>query len=132
MEIVLKVVMFLLIYALGEVLVSGLVFRRLNKYFQMTPKRGKVAIWKGLLERFMLYLGLAVGIQQVLIVFGALKVGTYLHTEGEDQKLSKDYYLIGNVLSITFAIFYMLLYERAAAFITIDCLHNWVPNIFVP
>lgn len=64
----------------------------------LPPKRKWTPIIKGSLERLCLFLSLYLGFPQMLIAFGAFKVGTRL---SDDSHISNDYYLIGNLLSIT-------------------------------
>ena len=106
----------MLIYILGEVLAHFVIFPEILKHLtkgennDSSPKevdRGGNAQLKGHLERGMLFLGFISGFPQVVIAFGALKIGTYF-ARGE-EKIDKDYYLIGNVVSITIALVYTLL-----------------------
>lgn len=55
-------------------------------------------IFKGFVERGCLFFALYLGFPQMLIAFGALKVGTKL---GKDCQVSNDYYLVGNMTSIS-------------------------------
>ena len=112
-----------LIYGLGEILAHYLIFPVMTKLLggrnqaaTLTAHdnkdateldRGGNAQLKGHLERAMLFLGFISGFPQVVIAFGALKIGTYFG-QGE-EKIDKDYYLIGNVVSITLALIYTLL-----------------------
>lgn len=67
-----------------------------HKLFGISPM-----LFKGILERFLIYVGLLSSFPQVLIVLGALKVATRIKYE---DHISNDYFLIGNLLSITIAI----------------------------
>lgn len=62
-------------------------------------------IFKGVLERLFLVTGLLTGYPQVIIAFGALKIGTRFQRH---NKVSNDYFLIGNFLSLLAAILYVL------------------------
>lgn len=94
-------------FIVGEVIATP-IFHYVRRRFGASPTQGEpsrdgrplVAVGKGTLERLMLFMGLASGIPTVLIVFGALKVATRLKTEAENH-VSNDYFLIGNLLSIT-------------------------------
>lgn len=57
-------------------------------------------VFKGFVERGCLFFALSLGFPQMLIAFGALKVGTKL---GKDCQVSNDYYLVGNMTSISLA-----------------------------
>ncbi len=128
--------LFIATYLSGELLANTLLFPSLmNKYLSRpaalkepvsdkephmesasdnAEMKGKARI-KGLLERFMLFLGLAIGIEQILTLFGALKLGTHFlnkdQKETPDEKISKDYFLIGNILSVLLAISYLLVWK---------------------
>jgi len=58
-------------------------------------------VLKGLLERLMLTSGLLLGYPTVLVVFGALKVATRLR-DSNDNNISNDYFLVGNLCSLIF------------------------------
>ena len=64
---------------------------------------------KGILERAFISFSLLVGYPQVLTLFAALKIATRIKDE---SKISNDYYLIGNLVSVSLAILYTLLIER--------------------
>jgi len=84
--------------------VGVIVFPVLNHY--LGPTGGKAwnlgAILKGTLERFVLFTALIHGYPQMLIAFGAMKLGTRLHEE-QGTEISNTYFLVGNLLSILFA-----------------------------
>lgn len=80
---------------------------------QKSKKRKKIAaMCKGILERSCLFFALYLGFPQMLIAFGALKIGTKL---GKDCEISNDYYFVGNMASI-FLVF-------LAYFICRDCFN---------
>jgi len=60
---------------------------------------------KGIIERLVLVLALVKGLPQVLILFGAMKLGTRL-TTGTESESWNDYFLIGNLYSVSLAIVY--------------------------
>lgn len=66
-------------------------------------KKPDIQTFKGVLERLVLFVGLSNGFATVLVVFGALKLGTRLHEEEQDKKLSNNYFLVGNFLSLLVA-----------------------------
>lgn len=61
------------------------------------------SVMKGLLERAFLTFALVVDIPHALTAFAALKIATRIK---DDHKISNDFYLIGNIVSISQAIFY--------------------------
>ncbi len=71
-------------------------------------KPGKIKIgftswFKGLIERLFLVFMLLAGFEgAAIVVFGAIKLGTRLDND-KDTKVSNDYFLIGNLLSIAAA-----------------------------
>lgn len=78
------------------------IFWMLNKLMNVSNKRLDVgSVFKGILERFVLFVGLLSGFPQILILFGALKVGTII---GDAQKVSNEYYFAGNMISVLFVI----------------------------
>lgn len=62
-------------------------------------------VFKGVLERFVLVAGLLTGFPQVIIAFGALKIGTRFQ---KNNKVSNDYFLIGNFLSLLAVILFVV------------------------
>ena len=85
--------------------VGLIVFPILNHY--LGPENGRVwdrkAILKGILERLVLYTALIYGYPQMLIAFGAMKLGTRLHTE-QGSEISNTFFLVGNLISMLLAI----------------------------
>lgn len=66
----------------------------------------KREVLKGVLERLLLIRGILSGYPQVIIAFGALKIGTRFQ---QNNKVSNDYFLIGNFISLLIAIFFVVL-----------------------
>jgi hypothetical protein len=60
------------------------------------------AILRGIIERLVLFTALIHALPQMLIAFGAMKLGTRLHDERETE-ISNTYFLMGNLLSILLA-----------------------------
>lgn len=97
---------FFLIIIVGEVL-AFFVFAVIRLIF----RKGKFLRWpdaetlRGVIERFVIYVGLANGYLQVLVLFGALKIGTKLKPEDKPLPVgvANDYYLVGNLLSVLIA-----------------------------
>jgi hypothetical protein len=90
---------------IAEEVVALVVFPILNHY--RGPEGGTTwdrrGILKGVLERLVLYTALIHGYPQMLIAFGAIKLGTRLHTE-QGSEISNTYFLVGNLLSMLLAI----------------------------
>ena len=102
----------IIIFVIGE-LISLLIFailKRAMKLSKTSPAR-KASVVKGILERAVLYIGLLYGFPQILIAFGALKIGTRLH-EDKQSKISNNYFLVGNLLSILLAMLYAIIAQR--------------------
>ena len=97
------------IFAAGE-LISLLIFCFIRKQFAPTESSsaGSASIVKGILERVVLFTGLLFGFPQILIAFGALKLGTRFSTE-QESRISNDYFLIGNLISILLALVYTII-----------------------
>lgn len=66
----------------------------------------KREVLKGVLERLLLIRGILSGYPQVIIAFGALKIGTRFQ---QNNKVSNDYFLIGNFISLLVAIVFVVL-----------------------
>ncbi|WP_103664748.1 hypothetical protein [Gracilimonas amylolytica] len=63
-------------------------------------------VFKGVLERLFLVTGLLTGFPHVIIAFGALKIGTRFQ---KNNKVSNDYFLIGNFISLLAAILFVVI-----------------------
>lgn len=109
---------FALVFIIGEVLFhimfTGVRFF-LNTEFSGAVVRREVV--KGILERLMLSVGIAHGIITVVIAFSALKVATKISLSANESDKSlvmrhNDYFIVGNVLSITFAIVYAIIARK--------------------
>jgi hypothetical protein len=150
MDSIIGILLFAAIYLVGELLANWLIFPWLmDRYLppivaqhqesiepqespiqefsteaaaEATQKREVKARLKGLLERIVLFLGLAAGIDQVLTLFSALKLGTHFlkkdQKETDDEKISKDYFLIGNLLSVLLALIYLVLWKLLSGILT--------------
>lgn len=72
------------------------------------------SIAKGIIERLFLTIALINDLTSALTFFSALKLATRLkHEEAkEDHNKFNDYYLIGNLASVTVAILYVYLYKH--------------------
>ncbi|MBX3253801.1 MAG: hypothetical protein KF862_06635 [Chitinophagaceae bacterium] len=99
---------FVITFAAGEMF-AWVVFYFIRKKFERSIGQSSISILKGILERFLLVLGLACNIPTVIVFFGALKLGTRLK-EQQDSRVSNDYFLIGNICSAAIAIIDYLIY----------------------
>ncbi|MBK7957313.1 MAG: hypothetical protein IPK03_03890 [Bacteroidetes bacterium] len=119
---IIKTLVFGSIFILGELTMNYTLFSYLKKYFgfneRMANQENKtnkpflginLSVFKGLLERFVIYICLVLGISQVLIVFGAIKIGTRFD---KTKEVTNDYFLIGNFCSILIAVFYFFVYNK--------------------
>ena len=97
------------IFAAGE-LISIFLFAVIRKWLAPTESlsAARASTAKGILERALLFTGLLFGFPQVLIAFGALKIGTRLGTD-QQSKISNDYFLVGNLISIFLALVYTII-----------------------
>lgn len=102
---------FFVILALGEAFATALYFTiskimHRNKTNRLTTR----SLLKGLLERAFLFLSLVNGFPHALTVFGALKIATRLRDK--DDRITNDYFLIGNLISLMLAIIYFLIWKN--------------------
>lgn len=88
------------IYVIGE-LVALPVFYLITKMFKRDLTLSSVL--RGGLERLFIYIILLVELPQGLAFFGALKIATRLK---DDDKISNDYFLVGNLTSVLMVIGY--------------------------
>ena len=101
----LKFIVLILIFIVGELVVNYSLFRYFKKYFfiQEFKENAKpflgfdISTFKGMLERLVLFIALILNLSQILIVFGALKIGSRFD---KSQKVLNDYFIIGNFTSI--------------------------------
>jgi hypothetical protein len=106
-ELVLK---YLLSFMLAE-LIALVAYYFVRKSFKIKQLSVNASIWKGILERFVVFIGLILGFQSIVILFGALKIGTKIKPDETNEKISNDYFLIGNFLSIFFVFVALYIYE---------------------
>ncbi|MDN5203619.1 hypothetical protein QQ008_19680 [Fulvivirgaceae bacterium BMA10] len=93
-----EVVAFLLYYFVGKI-------RKKEKSERMSA----TSLLKGALERAFVFLSLTNDFPQSLIVFGALKIATRIRPE---NKISNDYFLIGNLISLILAVLYYVVWKN--------------------
>ncbi|WOK08902.1 hypothetical protein [Imperialibacter roseus] len=94
----------------GEAL-SVLLFWILSKIFTGKDGAGisKRSVFKGMVERLFLFFALTHDLPHVLTLLGALKIATRIKDE---NKISNDYFLVGNLLSISLAIAYFIIWRE--------------------
>ena len=92
----------LIAYFLLELIIN-VIFHFVNRKLGSTENRGR-SIFKGVLERLFLIIGLLAGYPQVIIAFGAIKIGTRFQ---KDSKISNDYFIIGNFTSLLAVILFV-------------------------
>lgn len=122
--------LFLSIFLIGEVFINRTVFRFLKTYFEFKEGQTEeekqsskpilglpLSIVKGLVERFTIYFSLVAGLSQILIVFGALKIGTRLD---KTKEITNDYFLLGNFVSILTTVGYYVLYLKLTVALNIS------------
>ena len=100
------------VFVIGELV--GLFIFSAVKWTIGPPKTSparKASVIKGILERAVMFTGLLHGFPQILIAFGALKLGTRLHKEKESE-ISNSYFLMGNLISILLAMLYAIITKK--------------------
>ena len=97
------------ILILGEIILWG-VFTLLSTILR-SHSPSFISILKGVVERLILFFSLVVGYPNMIVLFGALKLGTRLH-EDNQSKISNDYFLMGNLVSVGAVLGYQHIYEE--------------------
>lgn len=95
-----KIIYYCIAFIISELLAAFVFYFVRKKLSKLTSKNTLSSTLKGTLERLVVYIGLAFGFQSIIMLFGALKIATRL--KDEDEKISNNYFLIGNFLSILF------------------------------
>ena len=116
---------FACIFIVGE-LIALIIFSMLRRAFDILPQRDLFAtsetspakipgveIFKGVLERLVVTFGLFISLPGILTVFAALKLANRLGHEDDDSDRTKNYFLIGNLLTILLCLAY---YQLASVF----------------
>jgi hypothetical protein len=86
--------------------VAALIFYLLARWNSNGQKKGTISLrslLKGWVERAFLVFALVSGYPQALTLFAALKIATRIK---DDQPISNDFYLLGNLVSVSLAILY--------------------------
>ena len=113
--IIYKIAIFLVTFFVMELFALyffRFVKNKFTKSIKPTSIEKDASAIKGIIERFMLLIGFIAGIPTIVVFFGAIKIGTRLK-ETNDNKISNDYFLIGNALSASVAIIEYLIYGLA-------------------
>ena len=110
-----------LIFIIGELIVNHFVFKKLaQKYPQDESADAGIKllflpepIFRGVLERLVLYVSLNYQFITILVVFGAIKLATRLADDNK-KPISNSYFHIGNFASILFAVVYTVTYMKVS------------------
>jgi len=104
-----KALIFISIFFIGEIIAT--VLFKMIQYYLEKKVNSKIdrAVIKGILERLFLFLALVHAFPQALIAFAAIKLGTrFIENE---NKISNDYFFIGNITSLLIVIFYYMIWN---------------------
>jgi len=101
-----------LLFISVELILYFVVFKILGKVFLEPDSETKSKVdandlLKGMIERFVLAFALANNLPQILIFFGAMKLGTRLKNDVVTEHFN-NYFLVGNLLSVFLAIIYSI------------------------
>ncbi|MEO1022730.1 MAG: hypothetical protein AAFW89_09300 [Bacteroidota bacterium] len=94
----------LVAYVTMEVL-TNILFLVINRWLGPTTNSWK-SVFKGVLERIFIIIGVLMGYPHVITAFGALKIGTRLHDD-KNSAISNDYFLVGNFISLLAALIFV-------------------------
>ncbi len=91
------------------------IFSVVAKYYYKKTEIDLESLFKGCLERLFLALFLYNDLPHALTVFSALKIATRLKHEErlEDTQRFNNYYLIGNLISVSMSLFYLFLWNHS-------------------
>lgn len=109
-----KLTLLLLLFVISEIIIA-FGFAVIAQQFYARLGFDFKSIIKGVIERLFLFIALVNGYTQALTFFSALKLATRLkHSETEPTKENRfnDYYLIGNLASVTITIGYVYVYQN--------------------
>jgi len=101
--------------AISEILL-WFIFSIVAKFYYKKTEIDLESLFKGCLERLFLALFLYNDLPHALTVFSALKIATRLKHEErhEDTQRFNNYYLIGNLISVSMALFYLFIWNHAS------------------
>lgn len=111
-----KILLYIAIFILGELLINYTWFKYLKNYFNFQEAKEssekiiffELSTFKGIMERFLLSIGLIFNYAPIMIVFGTIKLGTRFK---DNVDVKNDYFLIGNFSSLLLAMLYSYLYN---------------------
>ena len=109
-----KIVFIMIITLVCEIIIAFL-FALIAQLFYKKSEIDVKSIIKGLIERLFLTLFMFNNMPHALTFFSALKLATRLKhndSSGETERFNS-YYLIGNLVSVTLALFYVFLWNNA-------------------
>ncbi|MCE7041462.1 hypothetical protein [Dyadobacter sp. CY312] len=113
------------IILIGEI-VLGFLFSVIAQVFYQKTKIDFKSLIKGFIERMFLMIFLFNDLAPALTFFSALKLATRLkHDESNSTDSNKfnDYYLVGNLVSVSVALFYVYVLKHASS------IENLLPHI---
>jgi hypothetical protein len=95
----------------GEIVIHFILFL-LSKFFgKATKDRISLrSILKGILERIFIVVTLYHNMTQALTLLGALKIATRI--KDTEDKVSNDFFLVGNLISVLFGIAYYVIFKE--------------------
>lgn len=96
-------------------LILGFIFALIAQEFYKKSEIDIKSIMKGFIERLFLTVFLFNNLPHALTFFSALKLATRLKHNEAPEHIEKfnNYYLIGNLISVTIALFYTYLWKHA-------------------
>lgn len=108
-----KTIFAFLLFLLFE-LVTAFLFKFISKLAYTSSGFDVRSIVKGVIERSFLTIALLCDYPHALTFFSALKLGTRLRRDEEnnDNNQYNDFYLIGNLISVAIAFFYIYLIKK--------------------
>jgi hypothetical protein len=111
------IILLIIILTIISEVILFLIFSVIAKYYYKKNEINLGSLFKGLLERLFLVLFLYNDIPHALTVFSALKIATRLKHEeaSEETQRFNNYYLIGNLISVSSSLFYLYLWRNATA-----------------
>lgn len=118
-----NLLLLLIIFVIGEFIFNLTVFQYIKNYFAKNEVKNtendnkntrpflflNISVFKGMLERLVLFVALILNFSQVLILFGTLKIGSRFD---KNVKVLNDYFIVGNFSSILISLFYWYCYLK--------------------
>ncbi len=106
-----QVINLLILIFIGEPLIHLLLFI-MSKVFGKEKKDqlSGLSVFKGILERTFVVVTLYFDMASALTLLGALKIATRI--KDTEDKISNDFFLIGNLMSVLFAVVYFVIIKN--------------------